>query len=384
MNIQLRGMTWAHARGFDPMVATATEFSARHPGVSITWEKRSLQAFADHPLDDLAAQYDLIVVDHPHCGFVARDGCLLALDQPEFEAELAAISAQSLGGSHESYQYTGRQWALAIDAATQVAAYRPDLLSKENVPTTWNQVVQLAEAGRVVWSLKPVDAISSFNSLAANRGTPVATSHDRLIAPADGAAVLEAMTSVARHVPSEAHNMNPPEVLDWLSKQGNDQYAYCPLLYGYTNYARTGFAERLVRFSDAPALGNAGPSGTQLGGTGIAVSARTKHPDVAMKYAYWIAGASCQSTLFFDAGGQPGNAAAWDDERCNKVANDFFRDTRATHDGAWIRPSDDGYLDFQDLGGSRIHDYLVSGGDVRVVVDDLNQLYVQAISKGQV
>ena len=148
MTIHLKGMTWAHPRGFDPMVATAAEFSTRHTDVSITWEKRSLQAFADHPLDDLAAHYDLIVVDHPHCGFVARNACLLALDQPAYEDELAAIAAQSLGGSHESYQYAGRQWALAIDAATQVAAYRPDLISTSDLPTTWNQVVQLAKAKR--------------------------------------------------------------------------------------------------------------------------------------------------------------------------------------------------------------------------------------------
>ncbi len=386
MSIQLRGMTWAHPRGFDPMVATAAAFAEQHPEVTITWEQRSLQTFADHPLDDLAAQYDLIVVDHPHSGFVARDGCLLALDLPEFEDKLAAIAAQSLGGSHESYQHSGRQWALAIDAATQVAAYRPDLLAIDNVPTSWDEVIQLAEASRVIWSLKPVDAVSSFNSLAANRGTPVATSPDQLIAPADGAAVLLAMTDVARHVPREALDMSPPEVLDWMSKKENDQYAYCPLLYGYTNYARAGFADQLIRFAEAPALGNAGPCGTQLGGTGIAVSAQTKHPSVAMEYAYWIAGASCQSTLFFDAGGQPGNAAAWNDDHCNEVANNFFRDTRATHDGAWIRPSDDGYLEFQDKGGDRIHEYLVSGGpvsgnDALDVVDDLNQLYAEAMKQ---
>ena len=44
--INLRGMTWDHSRGFDPMVATSAAYAAAHPGVSITWEKRSLQAFA--------------------------------------------------------------------------------------------------------------------------------------------------------------------------------------------------------------------------------------------------------------------------------------------------------------------------------------------------
>ena len=40
--VNLRGMTWDHARGFDPMVATSAAYAAAHPGVTITWEKRSL------------------------------------------------------------------------------------------------------------------------------------------------------------------------------------------------------------------------------------------------------------------------------------------------------------------------------------------------------
>jgi len=44
---ELRGITWDHTRGFLPMVATAQRFSELHPDVRITWEKRSLQHFAD-------------------------------------------------------------------------------------------------------------------------------------------------------------------------------------------------------------------------------------------------------------------------------------------------------------------------------------------------
>ena len=45
--ITLRGMTWDHSRGVDPMLATSAEYSRLHPGVEFIWEKRSLQAFAD-------------------------------------------------------------------------------------------------------------------------------------------------------------------------------------------------------------------------------------------------------------------------------------------------------------------------------------------------
>src|SRR3954463_10205382 len=75
---ELRGITWEHSRGFDPKVATAREYERTHPGVRIVWEHRSLQEFANGPVDNLAARYDLLVVDHPHMGAVARSGDLLA------------------------------------------------------------------------------------------------------------------------------------------------------------------------------------------------------------------------------------------------------------------------------------------------------------------
>ena len=56
--IKLKGITWNHSRGFTSMVATAQRFSELNPNVEITWEKRSLQAFADEPINELAKRYD--------------------------------------------------------------------------------------------------------------------------------------------------------------------------------------------------------------------------------------------------------------------------------------------------------------------------------------
>ena len=52
----LRGMTWSHPRGYDPMVATAAEWKQR-TGVEIVWDKRSLQDFESFPVEDLARQF---------------------------------------------------------------------------------------------------------------------------------------------------------------------------------------------------------------------------------------------------------------------------------------------------------------------------------------
>ncbi len=81
--IQLKGMTWNHTRGYTPMVGTAQRFCEMRPSadLQITWEKRSLQEFADQPIDVLAERYDLLVIDHPWAGFAAASGVLVPLDE---------------------------------------------------------------------------------------------------------------------------------------------------------------------------------------------------------------------------------------------------------------------------------------------------------------
>src|SRR5690606_14098671 len=76
---KLRGMTWSHPRGYDPMVACAKLWKEK-TGVEIEWDKRSLQDFESFPVEELARAYDLIVIDHPHVGQITSEGCLAPLD----------------------------------------------------------------------------------------------------------------------------------------------------------------------------------------------------------------------------------------------------------------------------------------------------------------
>src|SRR5215469_2727808 len=122
--VELTGITWNHTRGYLPMVATAQRFSELHPDVSITWHKRSLQQFADAPLADLAARFDLLVIDHPSIGEAAHANLLLQLDEHLAPAFIADQAANSVGGSHASYNWKGNQYALAIDAATPISGFR--------------------------------------------------------------------------------------------------------------------------------------------------------------------------------------------------------------------------------------------------------------------
>ena len=102
----LKGMSWDHPRGYDPMVASAKAFNEIYPEVKIIWEKRPLQAFADRPIEKMAFDFDLMVIDHPHVGEASRKDLLLELDTyPEYKDQLLSLSKNSVGLSHKSYYF---------------------------------------------------------------------------------------------------------------------------------------------------------------------------------------------------------------------------------------------------------------------------------------
>ncbi len=281
----LKGMTWSHPRGYDPMVACSAEWQ-RLTGVTIEWEKRSLQDFESYPVEDLAQAYDLIVIDHPHVGQITREGCIAPLDVPGREAERQALEAGSVGPSYRSYNWQGRQWGFPIDAATQVLAWRPDLIAA--APTTWEAVMDLARQGRVMLPLRPPHSVMTFYTLAGNLGHPCNVTGDTLIDTETGTRVWQMMQALYDLLDPACAQMDPIAVFEEMAKPGSP-IACAPLIYGYINYALPGFRPNPILFADIAVAGTAGPIGSGLGGTGIAVSARSAHVSEAMDFAYWVA-----------------------------------------------------------------------------------------------
>jgi ABC-type sugar transport system, periplasmic component len=372
-DITLKGMTWSHPRGYDPMVACSKAWQEKS-GVSIEWDKRSLQDFESFPVEELARQYDLIVIDHPHVGQITDEGCLLPLDRPERAREFEALARGSVGKSFPSYNWRGHQWAFPIDAATQVLAFRPDLI--ETPPRTWDQVLDLARAGRVLLPLRPPHSLMTFFTLCGNLGTPCSTEREQpFVDPETGKRAFELIRELAAHVDPACRTMDPIAVLDRMGESGSG-IAVSPLIYGYVSYSMQGFRDRRIAFADMPVIGDSGPIGSALGGTGIAVSAFSVHPEAAIDFAYWVAGADIQSDLYWRSGGQPGHAAGWEDDGANAATLDFYRATRPTLEGAWLRPRHNGYMAFQHAASERLNQGLEGGEAAANVVATLNEMFV--------
>jgi multiple sugar transport system substrate-binding protein len=398
-------MTWNHRRGLAPLLAATERF-----GVPIRWEARSLREFEDVPVADLAAKYDLIAVDHPHIGQAAATGAFLPLDGALPPGVLDAQRAGSVGPSFASYTWQGRQWALPMDAAAQVGAYRPDLLPAP--PTRWDEALELLRGGAVTGLLpaNPTHLWSSFLSLCHQRasltadstaaGAPVESSAADTSGgcgpsgapgrsdgpgmadaagpdsrpgwwPADGiepdvaAAALTQLRAVLAVVDPASLASDPIQVLDEMAT--GDRIGYAPLIFGYVNYARPTAGRRLVRFADAPSATGA-PVGTMLGGVGLAVSARCTDPDAALRFAAAVVDPAFQAGEYASAGGQPGHRAAWTDPAVNAASTDFYVATLSTLDRSFLRGRDAGYPAFQRAAGEALHAGIRRGDGDRAIL----------------
>ena len=353
------GLTWDHPRGYAPLINGAPEYEKRNPGLKIRWDRRTLREFGEAPIEQYVDRYDLVIVDHPFVGFAAAHEVLVNLAPFLTEEEKLLFAADSVGPSWQSYWYQGGLWALPIDAATQVASYRPDLLQQccAVIPQTLEDVLTLARKARdfgkfIVLPVCPTDAISLFFTLSANLGHPIAEASEIFIVDAVGREVLDRLHALISAAHPNSVEWNPIQVYDFMVSTSDA--IYCPYGFGYSNYSRV---ERPVhlKFADAPAAGRRGCAGTMLGGTGVAISRKSAQQEKAIAYARWLVSQEHQRGTYFREGGQPASLAAWTDPAVDAAAGSFFSETLPTLETAYLRPRFNGFVRFFESAGIEIN-----------------------------
>ena len=364
---KLKGMTWDHPRGYLGLEA-ATEVYAEETGTQITWDRRSLQAFADEPIDGLAARYDFIVLDHPHVGLVADGQSLLPLPKP------ASPDLMSLGGSLESYIWRGELWAYPIDAACQVAVKRPDLCPGDHAFPNWDALLTDRPSVSIVTPLLPVDAFDMMLTLIAGRGEEdLPFSREEFCSEENGLLSLRVLKALYRAGPSEAVDWNPIKALEAMST--TDDFAYSPCLFGYINYARPGFRKHVLTYCDLPSFQGTNVKRGILGGAGIGVSAKTKYPEDAIAFARWIASEPVQSGVYLANEGQPAHRQSWINRGSDPAYSGFLRGALSTIEDAWTRPRDVWFLGFVDDVCEVFPSFFLKDRDETAFLRELNALY---------
>jgi multiple sugar transport system substrate-binding protein len=363
------GLTWDHPRGYEALFAAERDVAPPH---LLHWEKQPLEGFESHPIGDLAARYDLLVLDHPHIGEAAALDCLLPLDDLFGRAAMAAWAKQTLGSAMASYRWQGRQLGLPLDVATQVAAAGPSLGGEP--PDDWEAVLRLSERKPVALSIAGPHALMCFFSLVLSFGGEPGSAD--LVA--DTSTAHEALASLARlyrHTPAFSRSLNPIGLLDAMA--AGQPIAYVPLVYGYVNYASPGPGRRPVRFAEAP-RGPSGRRGSVLGGTGIALTRRARPDDELLAHLRWLMSPEAQSGYIPAHAGQPSARAAWRDAEVNARAGNFYAATAETTESAWVRPRFDCYVGFQTAAADAIHAGLAADAPPAAIFTTLRDLWHRA------
>lgn len=362
-----KGLTWDHPRGRHALEAAARDVAPGH-GLAIDWDVHPLEGFESSPIEALAERYDLIVLDHPHLGDALAADCLTPIEAVIGSDVLAEIEGDAIGASLTSYRLDGRVWALPLDAATQVSAYRPDKLDAP--ATDWDGVLACMDRVSLTVPLGGPHALMAFMSICLSLGATPATDETGYCAPE--AIAMEAL-GILRRVVGAMHPVgrraNPIAVYQAMTKP--DGPVYAPLIYGYVNYARPTDGLAAIRFADAPVVPGIDVPGSVLGGTGLAISRRASVTPELSRHVAWLLSADTQRGFIPSHDGQPSRRAAWHDPSVNAQWGDFYATTARTLEAAWVRPRYAGYVPQQAAASQAIRDGLLAEADDCAILDAL-------------
>src|SRR5699024_2783106 len=153
-----------------------------------------------------------------------------------------------------------------------------DLIGNQ-IPSTWEEVLQLAEKGKVAAPGIPIDLLMNFYMFCQTHGETPFKLSDRLVSDQVAGKALESMTEFYSLLDKELFSANPIKVAELMSS--TNKYSYCPFAYGYSNYSRQGYAKYPLRYTNIVNYDNV-PLRSTIGGTGLAVSSFSAHKEEAL------------------------------------------------------------------------------------------------------
>ena len=233
----------------------------------------------------------------------------------------AEIESGTLPGPLESAEYEGKLYAAPNNTNVQLLWYRKDLVPTP--PKTWDEMIQqaqqLKQEGKNPYQIVTMGAqyeglVVLFNSLVASAGGHV-VSDDGKTAVMDAGAVkaLEVLKKLATSGVTSASFSNAVEDdvrLAFQSGGGAFQLNW-PFVYASMQKDAPDLVKN-VAWARYPGIDPNTPSITTIGGSNMAVSAYSKHPDMAFDAIRCLRGADSQEYLAVNAGQPPSIESVYD------------------------------------------------------------------------
>ena len=338
-------------------MAASQRYEELNPGVRIRWEKRTLDEFGHKPIDQLARDFDLIVIDHPWAAFCLNRKVVLDLKPLLSESQWTQLSKEQVGASFESYVYNDQLLAIPIDAAAPAPSWRSDLMAKAGIqpPEDWQALIALADEKKAIMPGFDADLFLNWLMLLHALQAHPFESPDTIADKQKGIEAAALLKRLAESMPKEVVDWNPIRIAEMMTR--TDDFLYCPFAYTYNNYARSSFVPKPLTYGNLPLL-NGRPLRSILGGTGIALSAGNSDVKRSIDFALFCADARLQRTIYFYSGGQPSHIAAWENDALDAFSGGFFSGSLITHATALVRPRYDGFVDLQKQGGAPLQQFI--------------------------
>lgn len=355
------------------MRAVQAAFAQQRPDIALKIDVRPLSDFEHQGMAGVARQYDIIVYDHPFSGDIAEGGLFVPLEDALGQQLGSAADSLYAGPSLTSYRLNGHVWGAPIDAATQHAIYRADLLelTGEAVPASWHEAAALGQRlrARGMWlgmAVQTPHALLTIGSLMANAGRPWSTDASQPLR-IDETAFADAYVLLQGLLP-----FCPPEAMDWNSIDlhdsmvARDDVVYCPCVYGYATYGESNMRQRLS-FADFAGATAPFHAGSAIGGTAAGLSRFSARGDEATALLAFLLSAPVQDELIPSHHGQAALSSSWVGAENDKQFNGFFSNVARSMDTAWIRPRHPGYITFQNEAGRLVAQALREGTTAHTV-----------------
>ncbi|AGL15874.1 ABC transporter substrate-binding protein [Actinoplanes sp. N902-109] len=242
-------------------------------------------------------------------------------------ADRAEIEKGTLAGPLASATYNNKLYAAPNNTNVQLLWYRKDLVPAP--PKTWNELIdaalQLKAQGKpyqvLTMGAQYEGLVVLFNNLVASAGGHVVSDDGKTAVMDQGTVtalqVMQRFATAGVTSPSFSNSIEDDVRLAFQSGAGAFQLNW-PYVYSSMQSDAPELAKN-VTWARYPAIDPGTPSRVTIGGSNLAVSSYSKHPDLAVDAVKCLRNADSQKFLAINAGQPPSLEAVYDDPEMAKA-----------------------------------------------------------------
>ncbi len=332
-------VTIVYSRGKDDTKGTeklVEAFEEKYPNIKVDVREMPTDTGKQHDayvtaFNARSSEIDVLDIDVIWPAEFAQAGYTMELDR--FIEQDGFDLAQYNEGALAAAQFNGKQWALPKFIDAGLLFYRKDVVSDDEVPTTWDELQQLAKEkqgengtkfGYAFQGMQYEGLVcNAIEFVASYGGAIIDENGDVVVNSPETIKGLEKMVEIARSdiVPDNVTTFTEPETYTAFIEGQSVIIRNWPYVYALANDEDQSKIVGNVGVAPLPA-GDKG-SAAALGGWMTAINKNSEHPKEAWEFLKFAAGPEGQKINAIYGGRAPAIPALYEDEEVLE-ANPFY------------------------------------------------------------